>query len=225
VSAVSHELKTPLASMRLLVDALLQDERLDPAKTRDYLQLMAVENARLSRLIENFLTFSRLERNRHRFTLTPTNPSDVVREALTAMADRVRGDRAPSVEIDPDLPAIAADRDALVTALLNLLDNAYKYTPANRRIAVRAFREGDHVVLAVEDNGIGIPQREQKRIFRRFYRVDQRLARETAGSGLGLSIVDAIVRAHGGRVHVMSRPEQGSTFAVYVPCTSHGAAV
>ena len=225
VSAVSHELKTPLASMRLLVDALLQDEHLDPAKTRDYLQLMAVENARLSRLIENFLTFSRLERNRHRFTLKPTNPSDVVREALTAMADRVRGDRAPMIEIDPYLPAIAADRDALVTALLNLLDNAYKYTPANQRIAVRAFREGDHVVFAVEDNGIGIPQREQKRIFRRFYRVDQRLARETAGSGLGLSIVEAIVRAHGGRVHVSSRPEHGSTFTVYVPCTSDGVAV
>ena len=225
VSAVSHELKTPLASMRLLVDALLQDEHLDPGKTRDYLRLMAVENARLSRLIENFLTFSRLERNRHRFTLKPTNPSEVVREALAAMSERGRGDRAPTVEIAPDLPAIAADQDALVTALLNLLDNAYKYTPADQRIAVRAFREGDHVVFAVEDNGIGIPQREQKRIFRRFYRVDQRLARETAGSGLGLSIVDAIVRAHGGRVHVSSRPEQGSTFAVYVPCTTEGAPV
>jgi signal transduction histidine kinase len=225
VSAVSHELKTPLASMRLLVDALLQDEHLDPAKTRDYLQLMAVENARLSRLIENFLTFSRLERNRHRFTLRPTNPSDVVREALTAMSERGRGDRAPTVEIAPDLPAIAADQDALVTALLNLLDNAYKYTPADQRIAVRAFRDGDHVVFAVEDNGIGIPQREQKRIFRRFYRVDQRLARETAGSGLGLSIVDAIVRAHGGRVHVTSRPEHGSTFAVYLPCPTGGVPV
>jgi signal transduction histidine kinase len=225
VSAVSHELKTPLASMRLLVDALLQDERLDPGKTRDYLQLMAVENARLSRLIENFLTFSRLERNRHRFTLKQTNPSDVVREALTAMPEQGRGDCAPTVEIAPDLPAISADQDALVTALLNLLDNAYKYTPADQRVTVRAFRDGDHVVFAVEDNGIGIPQREQKRIFRRFYRVDQRLARETAGSGLGLSIVDAIVRAHGGRVHVSSRPEHGSTFAVYVPCMTDGAPV
>ncbi len=90
---------------------------------------------------------------------------------------------------------------------------------------MRVFREADHVVFAVEDNGIGIPLREQKRIFRRFYRVDQRLTRETAGSGLGLSIVDAIVRAHGGWVCVRSRPEHGSTFGLYVPCTTDGAPV
>jgi signal transduction histidine kinase len=225
VSAVSHELKTPLASMRLLVDALLEDEPLEPAKTRDYLQLMAVENVRLSRLIESFLTFSRLERNRHQFTFQPTNPGDVVHDALVAMPERLRVDRAPSVEISPDLPAISADHDALVTAILNLLDNAYKYTPADARISVRTFREGDHVVFTVEDNGIGIPRREQKRIFRRFYRVDQRLARDTAGSGLGLSIVDAIVRAHGGAVRVRSRQEHGSTFAVYVPCAANTASL
>ena len=211
--------------MRLLVDALLDDQSLDPAKTRDYLQLMAVENARLSRLIDNFLTFSRLERNRHQFVFEAVSPSEVVQDTLIAMPPARRGDRGPSVEIAPDLPLIAADRDALVTALLNLLDNAYKYTPADERISVRAFREGDYVVFAVDDNGIGIAPREQKRIFRRFYRVDQRLARETSGSGLGLSIVDAIVRAHGGSVHVRSRPDHGSTFAVYMPVTTDAASV
>jgi signal transduction histidine kinase len=225
VSAVSHELKTPLASMRLLVDALLDDEPLDLAKTRDYLQLMAVENARLSRLIDNFLTFSRLERNRHQFVFKPVSPADVVQDTLIAMPAARRGDRAPIVEIAPDLPPIVADRDALVTALLNLLDNAYKYTPTDERISVRVSREGDSVVFAVEDNGIGIAPREHKRIFRRFYRVDQRLTRETSGSGLGLSIVDAIVRAHGGSVQVRSRPEHGSTFAVYVPRTTDAAPV
>ena len=113
----------------------------------------------------------------------------------------------------------------MVTVLVNLLDNAYKYTPDDKRITVRVSREsgqGDQVVFAVEDNGIGIPSREQKRIFRRFYRVDRRLARETTGSGLGLSIVDAIVRAHGGTVRVDSRPEQGSTFTVSVPCATGG---
>jgi signal transduction histidine kinase len=218
VSAVSHELKTPLASMRLLVDALLEDENVDPVKTRDYLVLMSTENARLSRLIDNFLTFSRLERNRHQFTFKATSPLEVVHLALASMPERTRGDRAPTVEVTPDLPAIVADQDALVTALLNLLDNAYKYTPADERIVVRAFREGDHVVLSVADNGIGIPPREHRRIFRRFYRVDQRLARDTAGSGLGLSIVEAIVRAHGGWVSVRSRPAHGSTFAIHLPC-------
>jgi signal transduction histidine kinase len=223
VSAVSHELKTPLAAMRLLVDALLEDVELDPAKTRDYLQLMSVENARLSRLIENFLTFSRLERNRYQFAFKPTNPADVVREALSAMPEGRRSDGASTVDIAPDLPSILADQDGLVTVLLNLLDNAYKYTPAEPRISLRVFRETDHVVFAVEDNGIGIPAREQKRIFRRFYRLDRRLARDTAGTGLGLSIVDGIVRAHGGRVRVRSEPGRGSTFAVYVPIVTGGA--
>jgi signal transduction histidine kinase len=217
VSAVSHELKTPLASMRLLVDALLDEERLDEAKTRDYLQLMAGENERLTRLIENFLTFSRLERKRQQFLFKPTRPGDVARQALTAMTESRRGSGSPRVEIDPDLPLVTADADALVTVLLNLLDNAYKYTPAEQQVALRVGRDHDSVVFAVQDNGIGIAPREQRRIFRRFYRVDQRLA-GAGGSGLGLSIVEGIVRAHGGRVHVQSAPGKGSTFAVHLPC-------
>ena len=226
VSAVSHELKTPLASMRLIVDTLLEDDAPDPKKTREYLQLMAVENARLTRLIDNFLTFSRLERNRQRFAFAPTDPADIVHDALAALPEERRREHPPHVEIAPDLPPVVADQDAMVTVLVNLLDNAYKYTPDDKRIAVRVSREsgqGDQVVFAVEDNGIGIPVREQKRIFRRFYRVDRRLARETTGSGLGLSIVDAIVRAHGGTVRVDSRPEQGSTFTVSVPCATEAA--
>jgi signal transduction histidine kinase len=218
VSAVSHELKTPLASMRLLVDALLDDERLDEAKTRDYLQLMAAENERLTRLIENFLTFSRLERKRQQFTFKPTRPGDVAHQALTAMPETRRGSDGPRVEIDPDLPLVSADADALVTVLLNLLDNAYKYTPADQHIGLRVARDRDSVVFAVDDNGVGIAPREQKRIFRRFYRVDQRLAGAAGGSGLGLSIVQAIVRAHRGRIHVQSAPGKGSTFAIHLPC-------
>jgi signal transduction histidine kinase len=223
VSAVSHELKTPLASMRLLVDTLLEDDAPDPRKTREYLQLMAVENARLTRLIDNFLTFSRLERRRQRFAFAPTDPADIVHDALAAMPEERRREHPPHVEIAPDLPPVIADQDAMVTVLVNLLDNAYKYTPDDKRITVRVSRESGQGVFAVEDNGIGIPVREQKRIFRRFYRVDRRLARETTGSGLGLSIVDAIVRAHGGTVRVDSRPEQGSTFTVLVPCATEAA--
>ena len=226
VSAVSHELKTPLASMRLLVDALLEDDAPDPKKTREYLQLMAVENARLTRLIDNFLTFSRLERNRQRFAFAPTDPADIVHDALAAIPEERRREHPPHVEMAADLPPVVADQDAMVTVLVNLLDNAYKYTAGDKRITVRVSREsshGDQVVFAVGDNGIGIPVREQKRIFRRFYRVDRRLARETTGSGLGLSIVDAIVRAHGGTVRVESLPQQGSTFTVSVPCATEAS--
>jgi two-component system, OmpR family, phosphate regulon sensor histidine kinase PhoR len=216
VAAVSHELKTPLASMRVLVDALLDDAELDPRKTREYLQLMAGENLRLTRLIENFLTFARIERNRQRFSFAETSPSSVVEAALAAMRERLQ-DCHLEVDIAPDLPALRADESALVTVLVNLLDNACKYTPDDKRIALRAYREEEHVVFAVEDNGIGIPAREQKRIFRRFYQVDQRLARETGGCGLGLSIVEFIVRAHGGAVRVKSAPGSGSAFCVSLP--------
>ena len=219
LAAVSHELKTPLASTRLLVETLLEDEPSDTVKTREYLTLIAGENLRLTRLVENFLTFSRIERNRQRFEFGETRPSAVVDAALAAMRERLL---APGchleVELTPGLPTVLADQDALTTVLLNLLDNAYKYTPAEKRIRVCAYRKNGRMAFDVEDNGIGIAPREQKRIFRRFYQVDRRLARETGGCGLGLSIVEFIVRAHGGEVAVESRPGAGSTFRVWLPC-------
>jgi signal transduction histidine kinase len=218
VAAVSHELKTPLASMQVLVDGLLGDDKPDPGKTREYLDLISGENQRLARLIENFLTFSRIERNRQRFEFAETRPEDVVRAAVLAMRERLQPP-ACRLDIDTgrDLPPLQADQDALVTALLNLLDNACKYTPANRRIQVRAYIENGSVVFAVKDNGIGIAARDRKRIFRRFYQVDRTLAREAGGCGLGLSIVESIVRAHGGSVSVESEPGAGSTFRLALP--------
>jgi signal transduction histidine kinase len=218
VATVSHELKTPLASMRLLVETLLEDGFQDEKAAREYLQMIAGENLRLSRLIENFLTFSRMERNRQKFDFAETTAEEVIQPALLAVCERRRApDPHVEVEVAADLPPLWADRDALVTVLLNLLDNAYKYTREEKRISVCVSRENGHVVFAVKDNGIGIAPREQKRIFRRFYQVDRRLARQAGGCGLGLSIVDFIVRAHGGRVNVESHPGTGSTFRVLLP--------
>jgi signal transduction histidine kinase len=216
VAAVSHELKTPLASMKLLVDSLLRGDQLEPGRTRHYLQLIARENARLSRLIDNFLTFSRMERNRGRFDCTQVRPEAVVHAALDTIAERF----PVEVEIAPDLPMVYADADAMVTVLLNLLENAFKYTGDDRHIRLKLAAEGGRVLFAVEDNGIGIAEREQKRIFRRFYQVDRRLARQTGGVGLGLSIVEFIVNAHGGWVSVRSKPGSGSTFTVSLPAVA-----
>jgi signal transduction histidine kinase len=216
VSAVSHELKTPLASVQLLVDSLLESGPNDPGKTRDYLHLIAGENQRLTRLVGNFLTFSRIERNRQTFELRETNPRDIIESAVVIVRDRFAGCDFES-ESESSLPAINADHDALVSALVNLLDNAWKYTPADKLIRLRASTESAHVVFEVEDNGIGIAPREQKRIFRRFYRIDKRLSRESTGCGLGLSIVDAIARAHDGSVTVMSQLGRGSTFRISLP--------
>jgi signal transduction histidine kinase len=218
VAAASHELRSPLASMRVLVDGLLADTSFDPKKTREYLEMLAVENARLSRVIENFLTFSLLERSRHRFVLTPVEPSAIVAAAVETVRERLPDDCELRVEVPASMPPVMADAEALRTALINLIENALKYTPAHKRIVVRASQDADGMVLfAVEDNGIGIPVREQRRIFRRFYRVDQRLSRETSGVGLGLSIVELIVRGHHGSVTVHSAPGAGSTFTLRVP--------
>lgn len=218
VATVSHELKTPLASMRLLVETLLEDGFQDEKAAREYLEMIAGENLRLSRLIENFLTFSRMERNRQKFDFAETTAEEVIQPALLAVCERRRApDPHVEVEVAADLPPLWADRDALVTVLLNLLDNAYKYTREEKRISVCVTCQDGHVVFAVKDNGIGIAPREQKRIFRRFYQVDRRLARQAGGCGLGLSIVDFIVRAHGGRVNVESHPGTGSTFRVLLP--------
>ena len=218
VATVSHELKTPLSSMRLLVDTLLDESSPNPARTKDYLQLIAQENSRLSRLIDNFLAFSRMERNRHAFQFAETDPASVIRMAIEAMGERLEAPRCEfRQEIAADLPRIIADPDALVTVVLNLLDNAWKYTEDPKRISLRAYTMNSQLCIAVTDNGIGLTKSAAKKIFQRFYQVDRRLARATGGCGLGLSIVKYIVDAHGGTVEVTSQPGQGSTFLVALP--------
>ena len=224
VAAASHELRTPLASTAVLVEGLLADAQPDPIKTREYLQLIAAENTRLSRVVENFLTFARTDRGDVRLTLGPVKPESVIRAAIDSIGARVPEDGALRVEVSPDLPRLLADAEALRGALVNLIDNALKYTTAEKRITVRAQADGaDHVRFEVTDNGIGIPRREQRRIFRRFHRVDTRLAGQTTGVGLGLAIVDAIARAHGGTVSVQSAPGHGSTFTLRLPSLPPGA--
>ena len=223
VATVSHELKTPLTAMRALVDTLLDSERFDEKTTREYLKLLATENARLSRLIDNFLTFSRLERNKFTFEFTRVRPQQVVEGAVAALGERAQ---TPGCTLDShvaaNLPSIRGDVDALVTALLNLLDNAWKYSGDVKHIVLRTEARNDRVCFAVEDNGIGLTPRESKRVFRRFYQADQGLSRSIGGCGLGLSIVQSIVEAHHGTVSVESEAGHGSTFTIQIPAVAEG---
>jgi signal transduction histidine kinase len=215
VATVSHELRTPLSSMRLLVDTLLEQPEPDPVQTREYLEMISRENARLSHLIEQFLTFSRMERKKHVFDFADARPEEIARSAVEAMRERLEGCDFQQ-EIATDLPAIRADAPSLVTALVNLLDNAWKYSPGQKRIRLRLAAGDGRVRFAVQDHGIGIPPREARKIFRKFYQADRTLSRQAGGVGLGLSIVRLVVEAHNGSVEVDSRPGQGSTFTISV---------
>ena len=218
VATVSHELKTPLASMRLLVDTLLNGHRPDEARTREYLELIAGENNRLSRLIDNFLAFSRLERKKYALDMATVSPAEVVHDAIDAAGERMSSPGCRlNLEIEPNLPELDADHDALVTALLNLMDNAYKYTGDDKQIRVSAYGAAGAVCFAVADNGVGVSSRAAKRVFQKFYQVDRSLTRTAGGCGLGLSIVQFIATAHGGSISVQSQPGQGSTFTLRVP--------
>jgi signal transduction histidine kinase len=217
VAAASHELRTPVASMRVLVEGLLADATFDPVKTREYLHLLARENARLGRQIESFLTFSRLDGHRYRFALVPVAASAIVEAALDAIRDRLPADATLRVDMASSLPLVRGDPEMLTIALTNLLDNAVKYTGDDKRIGLRVLQDRDHIGFAVSDNGIGIAPAERRRIFRRFYQVDQRLSRETGGVGLGLSIVSLIVRGHQGALDVTSGLGTGSTFVMRLP--------
>ncbi len=215
VGTVSHELKTPLSSMRLLVDTLLDSPELDPQRTREYLQLIARENARLSRMIENFLTFSRLERSSQALELHAVDVNEIVTRAVEAAGERFHGDDCNlSLQLDQDIPSARADADALLIVLLNLLDNAYKYSSPPREIEIRTFKQAQRIHISVTDNGRGLTSMQRRQVFQKFYQVDQSLNRKDGGCGLGLAIVSSIVRASGGEVQVKSRPEMGSTFTV-----------
>ena len=221
LATVSHELKTPLSSIRALVDTLLEGRCEDSGQRQEYLELIAKENERLSRLLDNFLAFSRLERNKPLWQFTTIDPRAVIDAAVATHREKFN---APGCRLDIELaaglPSVIGDADALTSVLINLLDNAYKYTGSEKKVNLRAYASNGCVSIEVRDNGLGISRRVARKIFDRFYQADRSLSRRAGGCGLGLSIVRLIVRAHGGKVSVDSQPGRGSTFTVTLPAAA-----
>jgi signal transduction histidine kinase len=204
--------------MRVLVDTLLEGSYRNQQQVMEYLQLISKENERLTGLIDNFLTFSRMERNKQAFAMARTGPAAIARDAAEAVKTKFsQGRCAFEISVAEDLPDVLADRDALVTVLVNLLDNAYKYSYDDKRIELRVSFEDSSVCFCVRDNGKGISRRAARKIFRRFYQVDRSLSRHTGGCGLGLSIAKFIVDAHKGTITVSSKLGEGSVFTVRLP--------
>ena len=218
VATVAHELRTPLASMRMLVDTLREGRYRGEEKLHEYLDLIAQENERLGRLAESFLTFSRLEKSANSLRFEAVSAADIVESVAQQMKGRLSAPGCEfSTELAPDLSKVNADREVIVSALCNLLDNALKYTRSEKRIALKVVAENGGIAFRVSDNGIGIAKDQRAAIFRPFYQSDQRLTRTREGCGLGLAIVQQIVAAHRGKITVQSEPGKGSTFTVWLP--------
>lgn len=222
VSNVSHELKTPLTSIRMFTEMLRGGKVVEEAERNECLDVIAQESERLGQLIQRVLDFSRLQARKRtfRWTVGPLAPvvereAERFRRATGLAADRF------SVGIAPDLPPVRHDPDAMAEVLSNLLGNAWKYTPASdRRIGLLLGSRAGRVAVAVEDNGPGVPPRDREKIFEEFYRGNDLLTREVEGTGLGLAIARNIVRAHGGRILVEDRPGGGSRFLVLLPAAA-----
>ncbi len=215
VSLVSHELRTPLTSIRMFIDTLAMGRVANDADHQQVLLMLSRETERLSSMIERVLDWARIEGGRKKYDLHTLKVKTLVDTAVDAFnTQRLGAVMNFTVDLEKDLPMVEVDRDALAGALLNLLQNAFKYTGDDKQIALRAWSEGKWVKISVRDNGVGIPRSERKRIFERFYRVDNLLTRETEGSGLGLAIANRIIQAHGGKVTVESELGKGSTFTI-----------
>jgi len=253
VSSVSHDLRAPIASVRLLAESLERGKVPEPGKQLEYFKFIVQECRRLSALVENVLDFSRIEQGRKQYDFEPTDLRALAEQTLKLM-EPYAAERQVNLKLEmPNLqPAtcnlqLNADGKALQQALVNLIDNAIKHSPKGQTVTVGLERRtgilpvsvssasdesrqsnleatGTAVLLWVEDHGEGIPAAEHEKIFERFYRRGSELRRETQGVGIGLSIVKHIVEAHRGRVEVLSQVGQGSRFTIGLPNESGPAA-
>lgn len=220
VSKVSHELKTPLTSIRLFVDTLKLRRAQNPELMDECLTLLARETERLTERIDQLLEWGRMEAGRRVYDLQLLNPSLITQEAIEQFEPLPLIPKAQiEFEANSAIPLALIDRNAWITAVHNLLSNATKYggSPPHIRVRLKISHQGRKVSLYVTDNGDGIPKSEHKRIFQKFYRRDDRFSRTTEGSGLGLAIVAHIVRGHRGRIHVESEVGHGATFCIEIP--------
>jgi signal transduction histidine kinase len=215
VSTVSHEFRSPLTGIRQLAEMLTRDRVLDEGKRRQYYDLILHESERLGRLVENVLDFARMEDGRHKYHPEAIDTTAWLRNVSTEFErDAARAGFTLETSIPDGLPALTGDREALSTAVRNLLDNAVKYSPGGKTIWLAACA-GDYLVrIRTRDEGVGIAARHQPHVFEKFYRVDGDLAQTVKGVGLGLSLVQHIVRAHNGCVSVESQAGKGSTFSI-----------
>jgi signal transduction histidine kinase len=221
VSNVSHELKTPLTSIRMFSELLAEGRVTDAEKRRSYLNIITAETSRLTRLINNVLDFSRMERGEKKYNFQSCDIASLARETLEAYRPQLE---AKGFRVEAEIPDAAitlnGDRDALAQVMVNLLSNAEKYSDARKDVTVQVERISEplpHVDVRILDRGTGVPRGCAEKIFEQFYRAHDSLSSGIQGSGLGLTLARQIARAHGGDVIYQSREGGGSCFTLRLP--------
>jgi len=218
VSNVSHELRTPLALIRLYAETLELGRIKTQEKAEGYYRIIRKESERLTALINNILDFSRIEAGAKEYDFRETDIADLVRNTLDAYRFQIEQQGfAFEQNIDSSIPPVHVDREAIARALVNLVNNALKYSADEKFLCVKLYRANGALKIEVIDRGIGITRREQSKIFEKFYRTGDPLVHNTKGSGLGLALVRHITVAHGGEVAVESTPGKGSKFTLSLP--------
>ncbi|SET44496.1 PAS/PAC sensor signal transduction histidine kinase [Oceanobacillus limi] len=217
VANVSHELKTPLTSIKGFAETLMDGALDDKETTQDFTQIIYDESNRLQALVEDLLTLSKLEKEEYQLSLTEFNLSKVIKEIIPIIEHQAKEKEINlTVNCEQDV-LLEADYDSIKQVCINLLTNAINYTPANGDVSLTVIETDEQICIVVCDTGIGIPSEALPRIFERFYRVDKDRSRNTGGTGLGLAIVKHIVDVHEGKIEIDSEVNRGTEVTVYFP--------
>jgi len=221
---VTHELKTPLAMIRMASETLELGRVRNEADSKRFLATISRECRRLTHMINNVLDFAKIEEGKREFMFASADVGRLVHDTLEIFEPQFKqGGFEVDVDVPENLPRVQLDAQAITQCLINLVDNAIKYSRETKHIAIRVSPDGNgRMRIAVEDRGIGIAARDSERIFEKFTRADTGLVHNVKGSGLGLALVRHIARAHGGDVELTSVPGEGSTFTLVLPLQQEG---
>jgi signal transduction histidine kinase len=224
VSSVTHELKTPLTNIRMYIEMLEQGIASSPEREQDYFRILGSESSRLSRLINNVLEYSRLEKKNRNLELSEGTFEDVIEEVNSIMSEKLRQEGfVLYVENDADMPFMY-DREVMIQVLINLIENSMKFGKNNvkKNILLLLEPEGRHMKISLSDTGPGIPKHALKKVFDDFFRADNELTRTTGGTGIGLALVNKFIKAMGGKVVARNNDGPGCTISIYLPIGNHG---
>jgi signal transduction histidine kinase len=223
VSSVSHEFKTPLTSIKALTERLQEGKVKDIAKMKQYFSVISQDTDKLTRLVRNILDFSKIEEGKKEYDFVETDVAQFVAQQIeNSRKDETKKGIKIRSQIPKDIPYLFIDRDALSLALINLLDNAAKFSSDRKELDINVKSDDENIIIEVRDKGIGIPHDEMDKIFDKFYQGRNALRQTAKGSGLGLTLVKHTVEAHGGKISVESKIGQGSTFSLIFPIEVKG---